>query len=210
MGMLFTLSARELQSGKERGPATRFGPRDSQVLDYCFSCNFSTTLSMLKPPGFWLGGSSARLFRLRFHRCLRSLPYRLAGWFCIDSSTLLMLRLEPWAGGNSFKLSRYPRTNTCDGTIRNIRSALHLIYAPDWVGNRSCGSWRRLVMTGQPVSCARPRYFEPPFLSSSSILERLKEPGDWLGGYSFMVKRNFAASCWIGTMTNGLSRNQSL
>jgi hypothetical protein len=30
--------------------------------------------------------------------------------------------------------------------------------------------------------------------SCSSILLRLKEPGVWLGGYSFMVVRNFAAS----------------
>ena len=50
----------------------------------------------------------------------------------------------------------------------------------------------------------------PPPPSCFWIFSRLKEPGVWLGGYSFMDIRNFAAMPWIGTMMNGRSRNQSL
>ena len=72
---------------------------------------------------------------------------------------------------------------------------------PEWAidphGNPCAGDWSA--------------YLEPEaFFSCSSILLRLNEPGDWLGGYSFIVIRNCAASAWIGTITNGRSRNQSL
>ena len=42
------------------------------------------------------------------------------------------------------------------------------------------------------------------------IPSRLKEPGVWLGGYSFMVMRKFPATLCIGARMKTRSRNQSL
>ena len=50
----------------------------------------------------------------------------LANWIWLK--TCSMLKLEPRAGGNSFKLARCFATTVCAGTITHIRSAHHLKY----------------------------------------------------------------------------------
>jgi len=115
-----------------------------------------------------------------------------------------------YAGCRIFRHSRSGSKPACEERIVHFQAAdletpsdMHQRAGRSMEPSRGQG---RNENGGALTASAPPGFDEhhPPDAAASIvfwIFSRLKEPGDWLGGYSFIVIRNLPASCCSGTIT---------